>query len=128
MHSSFSLNSLVYYYLISNSQYIAYINTEQNLGIILFLNEKEKFLFLIKFRRNKRNFKKNMSPPTAKKTKLEAQKPNFELANMLAELADYEKNVNRQIYKYNAYRKAVRSIIDYPVKITSTEDVKNLVT
>jgi hypothetical protein len=68
-----------------------------------------------------------MSPPTAKKTKLEAQKPNFELANMLAELADYEKNVNRQIYKYNAYRKAVRSIIDYPAKITSIEDTKNLV-
>ena len=43
------------------------------------------------------------------------------------ELADYEKNVNRQIHKYNAYRKAARSIIESPNKITSGKEALKLV-
>ena len=75
-----------------------------------------------------------MASTAAKKAKLESKSPNYELANMLSgkkslffgnfykktikydlilELADFEKNVNRQIHKYNAYRKAARSIIEH---------------
>lgn len=43
------------------------------------------------------------------------------------ELAEYEKNVNRQIHKYNAYRKAANSIEKYNKEITSGEDAKHLV-
>ncbi len=43
------------------------------------------------------------------------------------ELADYEKNVNKQVYKFNAYKKAARSIKDYPHKITSGKEAKDLV-
>ena len=42
-------------------------------------------------------------------------------------MADYEKNVNRQVYKYNAYRKAARAIIDHPAKITNGKEAKKLV-
>lgn len=67
-----------------------------------------------------------MSQTAAKKAKLDNDKPNYELAEMLSELADYEKNVNRQVYKYNAYRKAARTIIDHPTKITNGKEAKKL--
>jgi DNA polymerase beta len=64
-----------------------------------------------------------------KKAKLDVKTSlNYELAEMLSQLADYEKNVNRAIHKYNAYRKAARSINDYNKKIESEDDAKHLVT
>ena len=45
----------------------------------------------------------------------------------MIELADFEKNVNKQVYKYNAYRKASRSVLNYPNKITKKEQIKELV-
>uniref|UniRef100_A0A8C0J496 Crossover junction endonuclease MUS81-like HHH domain-containing protein n=1 Tax=Chelonoidis abingdonii TaxID=106734 RepID=A0A8C0J496_CHEAB len=42
------------------------------------------------------------------------------------ELANYEKNVNRAIHKYNAYRKAASVISKYPSKIKSGAEAKKL--
>uniref|UniRef100_A0A8C6X646 DNA polymerase n=1 Tax=Naja naja TaxID=35670 RepID=A0A8C6X646_NAJNA len=42
------------------------------------------------------------------------------------ELANYEKNVNRAIHKYNAYRKAASVISKYPSKIKSGSEAKKL--
>lgn len=44
---------------------------------------------------------------------------NQEIAKALQELGEFEKNVNGQIYKYNAYHKAAYSIAHCPVKINS---------
>uniref|UniRef100_A0A8C5RRD2 DNA polymerase n=1 Tax=Laticauda laticaudata TaxID=8630 RepID=A0A8C5RRD2_LATLA len=41
-------------------------------------------------------------------------------------LANYEKNVNRAIHKYNAYRKAASVISKYPSKIKSGSEAKKL--
>ncbi|KPP76015.1 DNA polymerase beta-like, partial [Scleropages formosus] len=41
-------------------------------------------------------------------------------------LANYEKNVNRAIHKYNAYRKAASVIAKYPEKIKSGAEAKKL--
>ena len=45
----------------------------------------------------------------------------------VTELANYEKNVNRQMHKYNAYRKAAGTIAKYPTRITSGQEAKKLV-
>ncbi|ELU13474.1 hypothetical protein CAPTEDRAFT_143306, partial [Capitella teleta] len=42
------------------------------------------------------------------------------------ELANYEKNVNRQMHKYNAYRKAAGAIAKHPEKINSGKEAKKL--
>ncbi|XP_042328476.1 DNA polymerase beta isoform X3 [Sceloporus undulatus] len=42
------------------------------------------------------------------------------------ELANYERNVNRAIHKYNAYRKAASVISKYPSKIKSGAEAKKL--
>uniref|UniRef100_A0A8C5R4G2 DNA polymerase n=1 Tax=Leptobrachium leishanense TaxID=445787 RepID=A0A8C5R4G2_9ANUR len=42
------------------------------------------------------------------------------------ELANYERNVNRAIHKYNAYRKAASVISKYPTKIKSGTEAKKL--
>ena len=42
-------------------------------------------------------------------------------------MADFEKNVTKQIYKYNAYNKAAKSIMQYPTKITSGKEALSLV-
>ena len=46
---------------------------------------------------------------------------------LLAELANYEKNVNRQMHKFNAYRKAAGALAKHPVRITSGAEAKKLV-
>jgi len=43
------------------------------------------------------------------------------------ELANYEKNVNRQMHKYNAYRKAAGVIARYSKEITSGAEARKLV-
>lgn len=42
------------------------------------------------------------------------------------ELANFERNVNRNIYKYNAYRKAASSLAAHKVRITSGKDARKL--
>uniref|UniRef100_A0A8C1KLU1 DNA polymerase n=1 Tax=Cyprinus carpio TaxID=7962 RepID=A0A8C1KLU1_CYPCA len=45
---------------------------------------------------------------------------------LVSELANYERNVNRAIHKYNAYRKAASVIAKYPQKIKSGAEAKKL--
>lgn len=51
---------------------------------------------------------------------------NYELANILTEMGDYEKNVNQKIHIYYAYRKAAHSVMNYPEKITSGKHAKEI--
>ncbi|KAK7864609.1 hypothetical protein R5R35_003198 [Gryllus longicercus] len=52
--------------------------------------------------------------------------PNHDFCEFLSELANYERNVNRNVYKYNAYRKAARTLADYPTRIKSGEEARKL--
>ncbi|XP_016386842.1 DNA polymerase beta-like isoform X3 [Sinocyclocheilus rhinocerous] len=52
---------------------------------------------------------------------------NEGITDFLIELANYERNVNRAIHKYNAYRKAASVIAKYPQKIKSGAEAKKLV-
>ena len=49
------------------------------------------------------------------------------LGRFIIELAEYEKNVERQMHKYNAYRKAAGAIQKHPVQILSGDEAKKLV-
>uniref|UniRef100_A0A6I8P5P6 Crossover junction endonuclease MUS81-like HHH domain-containing protein n=1 Tax=Ornithorhynchus anatinus TaxID=9258 RepID=A0A6I8P5P6_ORNAN len=51
---------------------------------------------------------------------------NVGITDFLTELANYERNVNRAIHKYNAYRKAASVIAKYPNKIKSGAEAKKL--
>lgn len=48
----------------------------------------------------------------------DSNNPNADFCDFLIELANYEKNVNRNVHKYNAYRKAasVLGALDYRIK------------
>lgn len=46
---------------------------------------------------------------------------------LISELANYEKNVTRALFKHNAYRKAASIIAKYPSKIASGDEAKKLV-
>ncbi|CAH1111990.1 unnamed protein product [Psylliodes chrysocephalus] len=52
--------------------------------------------------------------------------PNHDFCNFLMELAEYEKNVSRDIHKYNVYRKAAATLADYPSRIKSGTEAKCL--
>ena len=43
------------------------------------------------------------------------------------ELANYERNVNRQMHKFNAYRKAAGVIAKHDKKLTSGDEARKLV-
>uniref|UniRef100_A0A8C9YG01 DNA polymerase n=1 Tax=Sander lucioperca TaxID=283035 RepID=A0A8C9YG01_SANLU len=60
------------------------------------------------------------------KRKAPQESLNEGITDFLVELANYEKNVNRAIHKYNAYRKAASTISKYPNKIKSGEEAKKL--
>ncbi|KAJ1529363.1 hypothetical protein ONE63_006151 [Megalurothrips usitatus] len=51
---------------------------------------------------------------------------NHDISDFLSELADYERNVNRNIHKYNAYRKAASSISKHPERLTSGDEAHKL--
>ncbi|XP_007476459.1 DNA polymerase beta isoform X2 [Monodelphis domestica] len=51
---------------------------------------------------------------------------NAGITDFLTELANYERNVNQAIHKYNAYRKAASVIAKYPTKIKSGAEAKKL--
>lgn len=44
----------------------------------------------------------------------------------LLELADHEKNVERNIHKYNAYRKAASALAEHGTRIKSGEEARKL--
>ena len=46
--------------------------------------------------------------------------------SFFTELADYERNVNRNIYKYNAYRNAATALAAHPTRIQSGEEARKL--
>uniref|UniRef100_A0A665X603 DNA polymerase n=1 Tax=Echeneis naucrates TaxID=173247 RepID=A0A665X603_ECHNA len=60
------------------------------------------------------------------KRKAPQESLNEGITDFLVELANYEKNVNRAIHKYNAYRKAASTIAKYPTKIRNGEEAKKL--
>ncbi|NWU25120.1 DPOLB polymerase, partial [Dyaphorophyia castanea] len=60
------------------------------------------------------------------KRKAPQESPNEGITDFLTELANYERNVNRAIHKYNAYRKAASVISRYPSKIQSGAEAKKL--
>ncbi|XP_037115040.1 DNA polymerase beta [Syngnathus acus] len=60
------------------------------------------------------------------KRKAPQESLNEGITDFLVELANYEKNVNRAIHKYNAYRKAASTIAKYPQKIKNGEEAKKL--
>nr|XP_060643010.1 DNA polymerase beta [Anolis sagrei ordinatus] len=60
------------------------------------------------------------------KRKAPQENPNDGITDFLTELANYERNVNRAIHKYNAYRKAASVISKYPSKIKSGAEAKKL--
>jgi len=60
------------------------------------------------------------------KRKAESDNPNQDFCDFLIEIAEYEKNVNRNIYKYNAYRKASSALAAHPTKIKSGAEAKKL--
>uniref|UniRef100_A0A8C3UMW3 DNA polymerase n=1 Tax=Catharus ustulatus TaxID=91951 RepID=A0A8C3UMW3_CATUS len=60
------------------------------------------------------------------KRKAPQESPNEGITDFLTELANYERNVNRAIHKYNAYRKAASVISRYPSKIRSGAEAKKL--
>ncbi|OXB62717.1 hypothetical protein ASZ78_010784 [Callipepla squamata] len=60
------------------------------------------------------------------KRKAPQESPNQGITDFLTELANYERNVNRAIHKYNAYRKAASVISRYPSRIRSGAEAKKL--
>ncbi|XP_076618691.1 DNA polymerase beta [Colletes latitarsis] len=52
--------------------------------------------------------------------------PNQDLCEFLMELANYERNVSKNIYKYNAYRKAANSLSSLPHRIENGDAAKKL--
>ena len=46
--------------------------------------------------------------------------------SFFAELANYERNINRNIYKYNAYRNAANVLAAHPTRIKSGEEAQKL--
>lgn len=52
---------------------------------------------------------------------------NKKIAEILLELADYERNVTREAFKAVAYRKAAAAIAKHPTPITSGEEARQLV-
>ncbi|KAF5284225.1 hypothetical protein FQR65_LT00225 [Abscondita terminalis] len=51
---------------------------------------------------------------------------NEDFCEFLNELAEYEKNVNRNVYKYNAYRKAASVLAAHPTRIVSGKEARAL--
>ncbi|KAJ4434325.1 hypothetical protein ANN_22882 [Periplaneta americana] len=50
----------------------------------------------------------------------------FIMFRFYTELANYERNVNRNIYKYNAYRNAATTLAAHPTRIKSGEEAQKL--
>ncbi|PRD29769.1 UNVERIFIED_CONTAM: Polb [Trichonephila clavipes] len=59
---------------------------------------------------------------TSKRKATASEGPNSAFCEFLLELADYEKNVSRNIHKYKAYSTAASSLAHHPVKIKSGKE------
>ncbi|XP_076223789.1 DNA polymerase beta [Nomia melanderi] len=55
-----------------------------------------------------------------------AGNPNQDLCDFLMELANYERNVSKNIYKYNAYRKASSTLSALPQRVESGKAARKL--
>lgn len=55
-----------------------------------------------------------------------AGNPNQDLCDFLMELANYERNVSKNIYKYNAYRKAAGTLSSLPERVKSGKEARKL--
>uniref|UniRef100_K1QPA4 DNA polymerase n=1 Tax=Magallana gigas TaxID=29159 RepID=K1QPA4_MAGGI len=62
----------------------------------------------------------------SKRKNATTENPNKDFCDFLMELANYEKNVNRQMHKYNAYRKAVGVLAKHPTRVKSGAEAKKL--
>lgn len=51
---------------------------------------------------------------------------NADFCEVLIDLAEYEKNVTRNIHKYNAYKKAAAVLAVHPKKINTGDEAKQL--
>ncbi|KAF7283656.1 DNA polymerase beta-like [Rhynchophorus ferrugineus] len=51
---------------------------------------------------------------------------NYDFCEFLTELAEYEKNVSRNMYKYKAYSKAAATLASHPTRIKSGNEAKAL--
>ncbi|XP_012253755.2 DNA polymerase beta-like [Athalia rosae] len=51
---------------------------------------------------------------------------NRDLSDFLIELANYERNVSKNVYKYNAYRKAASTLASLSYRIKSGDEAKKL--
>ncbi|BES87960.1 DNA polymerase [Nesidiocoris tenuis] len=51
---------------------------------------------------------------------------NQDFCEFLIELADYEKNVNRNIHKHNVYRKAANVLASHPTRIKNGDEARKL--
>ncbi|XP_030747409.1 DNA polymerase beta-like isoform X3 [Sitophilus oryzae] len=75
---------------------------------------------------------KNKYTSSMGKRKANSNNPNNDFCEFLGvnvtilELAEYEKNINRNIHKYQAYRKAVATLATYPTRIKSGHEAKSL--
>ncbi|XP_017880225.1 DNA polymerase beta-like [Ceratina calcarata] len=55
-----------------------------------------------------------------------AGNPNQDLCDFLQELAQYERNVSKNVFKYNAYRKAAATLSGLPERVKSGEEARKL--
>ncbi|KRT86188.1 hypothetical protein AMK59_1203 [Oryctes borbonicus] len=62
----------------------------------------------------------------SKRKKPSEDNSNHDFCDFLIELADYEKNVNRNIHKHNVYRKAANVLANHPTRITSGKEAQKL--
>ncbi|VVD04601.1 unnamed protein product [Leptidea sinapis] len=61
-----------------------------------------------------------------RKTPSETDNLNNDFCEFLMELADYEKNINRNVHKYNAYRKAASVLAAHTTRIKSGDEARKL--
>ena len=52
--------------------------------------------------------------------------PNQDYCDFLLELAEFEKNVSRNVYKHNAYRRAAAALSTHPVRVGSGAEARRL--
>ena len=71
----------------------------------------------------------NLSQDSTKMSKRKApseENPNADFVDFLFELSNFEKNVNRNVFKHNAYRKAASVISKLPERLKSGEEARKL--
>ncbi|CAG9861468.1 unnamed protein product [Phyllotreta striolata] len=54
------------------------------------------------------------------------ENPNYDFCNFLLELAEYEKNVSRNMHKFSAYKKAAATLGEHPTRIKSGDEARKL--